>query len=299
MIGAGVHRRQAGFTLVEILVALLIFAIVVALAGSGIVQSMRMQRINEANTGMQGKLRRITEVISQDLRSTVLGGLAIHPYTPSSIAVSFSLADGGQSFQVDESVYTSGSKRIYANAGSAEAVGTNGRRVLVVNAEGEATVQTVGASGTGSLGNSLWSVSHSACTPVPYEYPVRLFVVDSVGYRFDPGPGAGAGTLFRRSMGDAAGEEPVAFGLSEFRIQYAYRGDNGTLRLENQPFTSGNAVLRVTSIGGVAYTLESLQVTVAAEEQIAGGRVVERSYVSQITMPSTGSITFRSVVSCV
>lgn len=287
MRGLHPHERgRAGFTLVEILVALLIFAIVAALAGSGIVSSMRMQQLNEANTSLQGKLRRITEVISQDLRSTVLGGLTSTPYAPTSSAVSFALADGGQGFQVLQTDYTSGQKRIYSNTPPTAL----NRRALVVNGSGEGTVQTItGVSGPSS---GAYALTHNACSTVAFGEPMRLFVVESVGYAFD----SVSGTLSRSTVNGAT--VPVAFGLSDFRIEYAYAAPDGTLQLRTTPYFNGAVPLRVQNVSGVEYTLQSLQVTISAQEAISGGQVVERSYVSQVAMPASGSVNLRSVVSC-
>lgn len=279
-------RRMAGFTLVELLVALFIFSIVAALAGSGIVQSLRMQQLNEANTSLQGKLRRITEVISQDLRSTVLGGLANEPYNPTATSISFALADGGQGFQVLQDDYGTTTKRIYSNV----APNVNGRRALIINGSGEATVQTVSSINGPTSGS--YGIVHATCTPVAFAVPTRLFVVESVGYAFDDV----SGTLSRATVGGNI--EPVAFGLSDFRVEYAYVAANGALQLQSTPFFNGTVPLRIHNISGVDYTLQSIQVTISAEEVVAGGRVVERSYVSQIAMPTTGSVNLRSVVSC-
>lgn len=281
-------RARAGFTLVEILVALLIFSIVAALAGSGIVSSLRMQQLNEANTGLQGKLRRITEVISQDLRSTVLGGLTSSPYPPTSNAISFVLADGGQGFQVLQTNYTNGQKGIYSNA----APTVLNRRALVVNGSGEGTVQTV--TGVSGPSGGAYALTHPNCSTVAFGEPMRLFVVESVGYAFD----SVSGTLTRATFGSPIVYEPVAFGLSAFRIEYAYAAPDGTLELRTTPYFNGTVPLRVQNISGVEYTLQSIQVTIAAQETVAGGQIVERSYVSQIAMPASGSVNLRSVVSC-
>lgn len=284
--------RRSGMTLVEILIALLIFAIVAALAGGGIVQSLRLQRVNEAHTEIQGKLRRITEVIAQDLRSSVLGALVTTPYSPNASQVSFTLADGGQGYQVLDTNYSSTQKRIYATAASAAALGVNGRRLLVVNGSGAATVQTVTAVGTPS--QNRWVLTHNNCSvsTMPHVHPVRAFVVESVGYAFN----SATGTLSRATVGGAA--VPVAFDLSGFRIEYAYRGSDGSLRLEAAPFFASGRPLRVHEISGVTYTLESLQVTVSAQEPSGSGSNAVREYVSQIAMPATGSVSLRSVVSC-
>lgn len=291
--------RRIGFTLVELLVALLIFAIVAVLAGTGIVQSLRLQQSSEAGTALQGKLRRVTEVIGQDVRSILLGGLASYPFASGATSISFSLADGGQGFQVATNEFANTDrKQFFANAASAGALGiATGNRVLMTNAAGAGIVYRVtnpAVASVGGAGSHRWRLRHATCgSAIAYQSPMHMFVVESVGYAFD----AATGTLSRQVANQAS--QPVAFNLSGFRIEYAYRGTDGTLRYEDAALATGGAVARVAVIGGVDYTLESLRVTVAAEEALSGGNTTTREYVSQIAMPPTGTVNLRTVVSCI
>ncbi|MCV5738384.1 prepilin-type N-terminal cleavage/methylation domain-containing protein, partial [Escherichia coli] len=66
-------RRARGFTLIEILVALAVLITVTAIAYNGMIQSLQTQSDQEAATNSQAKLRRVMEVITQDLRSAIFG----------------------------------------------------------------------------------------------------------------------------------------------------------------------------------------------------------------------------------
>ncbi len=282
------RRGAQGITLVELLVALFVFAIVAALASSGIVQSLRVQSVNEANTSLQGKLRRITEVISQDLRSTVLGAVVDTPFASASDQVSFTLAVGGQGFEArriaTDNVWPGASSlRVFADA---QPVAT-GDRILIVNGSGLGTTVPVGSVQT--LSNNRYDVSvGAACTiGISFVHPVRMFVVDAVGYRL-----LANGDLVRQAAG--ADPEALAFDLSGFEVQYGYREQGGGLTMLPAPRSDGGPPLRVDG----DELLESLRVRVSAEQTIFGNRTVERSYVTQIALPPPGSVNLRSVVSC-
>lgn len=282
------QRSAQGITLVELLVALFVFAIVAALASSGIVQALRVQSVNEANTSLQGKLRRITEVISQDLRSTVLGAVVDTPYVSGADQVSFTLAVGGQGFEVrrvssDDVWPGASSMRLFADTQPVAA----GDRILIVNGSGLGTTVPVGSVQT--LSNNRYDVSvGGGCTiGVSFVHPVRVFVVDAVGYQL-----LGNGDLVRQTAG--ADAEALAFDLSDFQVQYGYREQGGALTMLDAPRSAGGPPLRIDG----DEVLESLRVRVSAEQAIFGNRTVERTYVAQIALPPPGSVNLRSVVSC-
>lgn len=281
------QRSAQGITLVELLVALFVFAIVAALASSGIVQALRVQSVNEANTSLQGKLRRITEVISQDLRSTVLGAVVDTPYVSGADQVSFTLAVGGQGFEVrrvsGDPWPDASSLRLFADASPVAA----GERILIVNGSGLGTTVPVGS--VQALSNNRYDVTvgGGCAIGISFVHPVRVFVVDAVGYQL-----LGNGDLVRQTAG--ADAEALAFDLSDFQVQYGYREQGGALTMLDAPRTAGGPPLRIDG----DEVLESLRVRVSAEQAIFGNRTVERTYVAQIALPPPGSVNLRSVVSC-
>lgn len=288
---------RRGFSLIEVLVALAVFSIIATLAGAGIIQALRLQNTNEAATNLQAKLRRVTEVVAQDLRSSMFGGLANEPYAAGTTSLSFVLAEGPQGYQVLPTGGNSFPNRnnvdVFAPVTQALDVGLEGRRALMVNGAGEAivfTVTNVVATSGASSGN--WNVVHAGCNnTIAYVDPVRLFGVQSAGFSFD----AASGELRRQAIGGA--ERVLAFGLSEVAIEYVYAANDGSTLVRAEPFVAGGIPLRIAQVAGVGYRLQSLRVTVAAEEAVAG-RTLERRYVSQIQLPDGGTVDLRSVVSC-
>ncbi|MDF1523828.1 MAG: prepilin-type N-terminal cleavage/methylation domain-containing protein [Trueperaceae bacterium] len=290
-------RRTDGFSLIEVLIALAVFTVVAALAGSGIVQALRLQALNETSTSLQAKLRRVTEVVAQDLRSTMFGGLTDTPVASGATGLSFTLADRGQGYEVlpsgGNSFPNSANVDIFAVAPNAAALGLEDTEAMMVNQTGDAIVFTItNVTGVGPVARQQWNVVHAGCNnTIAYVPPVRLFSVASVGYRFD----ADAGELLRQV--GAAAERVLAFGLSDVAFAYAYEAEDGTTVVRATPFDDGTGPLRIADVGGVIYVLSGIQVTVTAEEG-AGGRTVERSYVAHVRMPDAGTVKLRSVVSC-
>ncbi len=291
-------RRTDGFSLIEVLIALAIFVVVASLAGSGIVQALRLQALNETATSLQAKLRRVNEVVGQDLRSAVFGGLTDTPVASGATGVSFTLADGGQGYEVQPSGGASfphsANVDIFAVAADAAALGLDGAEAMMVNQVGEGIVYTVtNVTRVGPMADQRWNVVHAGCNnTIAYAPPVRLFSVASVGYRFD----ADAGELLRQV--GAGAERVLAFGLSDVTFAYAYEAEDGTTVVRATPFDDGDGPLRVADVGGLAHVLSGIQVTVTAEEGAGGGRTVERTYVSHVRLPDAGTVNLRSVVSC-
>lgn len=291
-------RRRTGFSLIEVLVALAVFGVVLAIAGAGIVQALRLQQLNESATSLQAKLRRVTEVIGQDLRSSMFGTLTGSPVASGGASVSVMLATGNGGYQVlptgGQSFPSSAQLNILADAPDVAALGLEGRYATMTNgANAGVTFQITTVSRVGGPSSSEWNVVHAGCAnTIAWDERTYLSVVELTGYAFDPA----TGTLSRQRAGAAA--RPLAFDLSVFEVGYTYVGDDGTTLNRATPFATADGVpLRVAVDGAAIYVLDSLRVTVSAEEPVAG-RVVTRSYVSQIAMPSTGSASLASVVTC-
>jgi len=282
---------------VEMLIGLAIFATVLALAGGGIVQVLGVQASNEAATSLQSKLRRVSEVVAQDLRSAVYGSLIGQPYPSGSSSISFALADGGSGFAVFDSGGASFPNRnnadVYVPASDAAATGLQGRRAVMVNASGDAIeFQITNVQEVGGSGSQRFNFVHAGCNnTIAFEPPVTLTQVETLGFSFD----AASGEL-RRTVTDGV-ERVLAYDLSEFRVEYVYEGSHGATAVRSEPLLDGGRPLRQGVLGGVPHTLVSLRVTVAAQERLAG-RSVERRTVSQIALPAAGSVQVRSVVSC-
>src|SRR5690554_5365804 len=88
------RHLNRGMTLVEMLIAMAILAVVLVITSSGIIQSLQVNRLAEDAANTQSKLRRISEVVSQELRSAVMGGLTDYPVQSGESSVSFALMSG-------------------------------------------------------------------------------------------------------------------------------------------------------------------------------------------------------------
>lgn len=282
------RRRERGITLVELLIALAVFGIIAALASAGIAQVLRVQSLNEANASLQGKLRRITEVVSQDLRSALLGVVVNAPYASDGDQVSFALAVGGQGFEVrripgDPPFPSANGIQVFADAPPAAI----GQSVMILNAAGEGSVARI-ASVTNAGSNRYDIRLIGGCTnQITFTQPMRAFLVDVIGYRLD------GGDLVRQRVG--AAEEVVAFDIDGFELNYAYRDDDNSMTVLDAPRSDASGTpLRVDG----TEVLESLRVRVRAEQPMIGNRMVERTYVAQVALPPVGSVNLRSVVTC-
>src|SRR5690625_1229342 len=127
--------RQRGVTLVEILVALAVFSVVMAIAYGAINGSLRVQADQEAATTTQGKLRRIVEVITQDLRGAVFGSITTQPYASDNSQVSLLMLTGGAGYTVlQPALSPSFPEESEARSLLNEAERVRGRQAAMINA---------------------------------------------------------------------------------------------------------------------------------------------------------------------
>src|SRR5690554_1229071 len=143
--------RSQGMTLIEMLIALAVFGIVLAMTYTAITGSLRVQAAQEAATTSQAKLRRVIEVISQDLRSAVFGSITDDPYDADSRQVSFMLLAGGAGYPVleEKDFALKNSFDVLIN----DVTGMVGEQVALVNRRGEGVVVPVSNISNGSSGS--------------------------------------------------------------------------------------------------------------------------------------------------
>lgn len=287
---------KRGFTLVEMLIALGILSIVLAVAYAAISQGLRVQSGQEAATATQARLRRITEVFTQEVRSAVLGAVANVPYTSGANSVSFMLLDGGAGFQVTAIDVGSNTLNVY---GTAADVGAAGTQVMLVDSGGQAVLFNVGTNGSGSGGTRLLTPSKGACftgmaasSTTGSNRGSLLFRVKSLGLSYD-----GTDTLYQRERnGDA---QALAFNLTGVQIDYVYRGKTtSTLYTLSAPLTEAGNPTRNSVHNGEPVELLRLQIELRSEGRSLGG-TVERNYVSQVELGSNPSFNIKAVRSCI
>lgn len=291
-------ERTGGFTLIEALIAIAVLGIIITIAYGAIVQGLRVQSSQEAATSSQARLRRITEVFTQELRSAVLGAVSDSPYASSGTAVSFTLLDGGAGYQVTQ-IDVAGNSVTTVSSDSATDLGTTGEQMLLVDAGGQAVIFTLASTPT-SAGSGRYRVSPSgsSCFSGMTSYSgvgnrnALVFKVKTLGISYD----AGADTL-RLTEGGAT-ERPLAFDLSDVVIQYVYREVNsGNLHVEGAPLREGGHPARHSVIGGQPVELVRLQVALASQGRALTGDVT-RNYVSQVELAANPSFSIKAVATC-
>lgn len=293
-------RRRSGMTLLETLVALLVFGVVATIATAGVVNALRVQAVNEAATSAQAKLRRITEVFTQELRSAVLGGVTNAPYASGSSQISFLLLDGGAGYQVQP--HDSGNNQSFVNATNVlvSAAGTlqevradlQSSQVLMVNANGDAVLLDITNVTERGPNTGIFNLVHPACpNTIDYTPNTLIMSVRSVGFALDAD-----GTMYQRT--GSAARLPLAFDLDGLELEYVYQEDDGTPHVLDAPLTDSGAPARRSTIGGAPVTLARVQLTVAAGELGTAGRTVSRSYTGQVEMASNPSFEIARVVDC-
>jgi prepilin-type N-terminal cleavage/methylation domain-containing protein len=278
---------SSGITLVELLAALAVLGIVLTVAYSAMVSGLRVQTDQEAITTSQAKLRRVVEVITQDLRSAVFGSITNQPFVSNDRQISFALIAGGAGYQVlphdsgnNHSFRTANNVQIIATVASAAELDLAGRQAMLVNANRQAVIFNVGnVTQRGGPGSVEWSLVHDNCkNTIDYTPNTLLFRIENLGLRHD----AATRTLYQRST---AGEVPLAFDISGFRIDYVYEGPGGITEVRSSPHLSpgGQPVRRFTRPDGVVLQLVRLQVSISAAAP-SQGRVIERSFTGQVEL---------------
>ncbi|HZJ10126.1 MAG TPA: type II secretion system protein [Trueperaceae bacterium] len=295
-------KRESGLTLIETLVALLVFGVVATIATSGVVKVLHVQATNEAATSAQAKLRRVTEVFTQELRSAVLGGVTNAPYASGSNQISFLLLDGGAGYQVLP--HDSGQNSSFVNANNVDiATGGSlteikadleGSEVLMVNDHGDAVILLItNITQSGGSSSTKFSLKHPACpNTIDFTSNTLIMSVKSLGLSFD----AASGNLFQRI--GAADPVPLAFDMDGVTLEYVYEEADGTPHALGAPLLEDGSPARESQIGGAPVTLARVQMTVSASEGSFGGREISRSYTGQVEMSSNPSFQIDKVVAC-
>ncbi len=294
-------KKVSGFSLLELLVALAILTIILGITYTAITEGLRVQSSQEAATSSQARLRRVTEVFTQELRSAVLGAISNTPYPSSETSVSFTLLDGGAGYQVlphdsgNNSFMSANNVQIIAPVSSESELDLEGNQALMVNASGQAVIFSVGTvSRRGGSGSIEWNVLHPSCAnTIPYTPNTLLFKVKNIGLEYD----AASKTLYQHEGG--SGPLPLAFDLSGLHIDYVYQESDGTPHVYSAPRldADGNPVRQDALPDGTQIQLARLQIAVNSEARALTG-LVKRSYLSQVELSSNPSFQIQAVTTC-
>ncbi len=290
--------RRQGLSLIEVLIAIAILGILIAIAYAAISQGLRVQSTQEAVTSTQARLRRVAEVYTQELRSAVLGAVSDHPYTSDEHSVSFTLLDGGAGYQV--SAIDVANNRLSVVNDTGPGIAVDGDQVMVVDAGGTAAIFQLASNPQATASAGVFDVvpAGSSCFDgmVAADSTLRnrnalLFRVKTLGLRYDPDD-----DILYLTEGSAA-ERPLAFDLSDVTIGYVYREADGTLHVLDGPIRVDGHPARNATIGGEEVELVRLQVQLEGEGRSMAGDV-SRNYVSQVDLASNQSFSVKAVSSC-
>lgn len=286
---------RSGVTLVEVLVALAVFGIVMAIAYAAINGSLRIQADQEAATTTQGKLRRIVEVMTQDLRSAVFGSITNDPYDSDNTQVSFMMLTGGAGYTVlppEPPVDAIGFQ--FDNSATVlmdDASHLVGQQVVMIDAlQRQGVVLTVGSAYEEQPDE--WTLSWVGCrnTHIYNEKNILLFEIETTGLRYDQD----SQTI--RSTSAHHDEVPFAFDISDFRVEYIY--SNGTdIRTETSPHRVGGLPQRSYLEGSATWRLQRLQFVVAAEAE-SRGRSVDHAYTGQVELSGNEDFRVEEIIPC-
>jgi prepilin-type N-terminal cleavage/methylation domain-containing protein len=275
-------RTRKGFSLIEMLVAMAIFAIVAFLTMMIVTQALRYNAQQQATVAAQSKLRRVVEVIGQEVRSAVFGGVASSPYASNNTQLSIYLLDQGAGYSVatETNFETLSSFRILT-----ESQPTFKQVLLVDSQSGNADSSLARLYNVvlpaSNINSNTWQLNHPSCTNgIPHNRFLQAFGVKSLGFRFD----AASKQLMLSEDGI---ETAMAFGITDFKIEYVYQKQSGGApHRRSTPFLNTTTGLpdKIHTEGtpSETYILSELQVTISTEEQ--GKTKVTRTYTGNIPL---------------
>jgi hypothetical protein len=237
----------------------------------------------------------VVEVVTQDIRSAVFGSVTATPFASGQDSISFMLLSGAAGFPVENTSTFSVDTSTVIAARSAEAQLLNGQSVVMVNANGQGVVYTVGS--VSDLGNNRFRLNHGSCrNTIDWGGGVQLFEISQLGLRFD----SEDRTIYQ-SIGDG-NEYPLAFNVDELRLEYTYStgaasATNPTI-VRDSPFLSGGVPTRRYVDGsGFTYILNRVQMVISSLEQ-SRGREIQRTYSGYVDLTSNAHFTLMEVLPC-
>lgn len=281
---------QTGMTLIEVLVALAILGLVFILTSSGIVQGLTVNRLQQDATNTQSKLRRITEVVSQELRSAVLGGVADFPVTSDSDGISFVLLSGGGGVTVlprPGADWGNAENTLVHATDSTALQALVGKPAIMISGSGDALVINQVSSATSER------VRHPGCKiSMDYDPATRLYGIRTIGFTYD----SNTQTLYQRIFDSTEVEElPFAFGLTEFSVGYEYTSRDET-RLLSAPYRVDGNPQPTFKDGGDEFELSRLRLTLASGDD--GGVIHEHVAYVELTGLGNSARPLSSITPC-
>ena len=286
-------KRKQGFTIVELLVAMALLGVVLTLAYGGIVTGARQQRSQEVLSNSQAKLRRVIEVMSQDIRSSIFGSISDTPYSSSNTTLSFTLLAGGAGYQVlpqnTSNTVVAGNLMVISPDVTVAPDLANGQ-ALLVNASGLAVIFPV--AGLTKSASNEWQLNFPSCGSVAYTPNTLIFRVATFGYRWD----ASSKILYYTSAGGS--EQPLAYDISGFSVTYVYLNPaTGALTERTTPERKNTLPQKVVQLSGADWTLTQIKLKLATAP-IIDKKTVERKFETTIDLGATQTLQVNGVRPC-
>jgi prepilin-type N-terminal cleavage/methylation domain-containing protein len=289
-------RETRGFTLIEMLISMAIFAVVAFLTMVVVTQALQYNAKQQATVAAQSKLRRVIEVIGQEVRSSVFGGVAHAPYASNNTQLSFYLLEQGSGYTVATQPFFEGLSSFNILTENEPTlneiilVDSYGDPKVTPKVEPSATLFPV--SGIVSAGTDTWRINHAGCTNgIKHNRYLQAFGVHSLGFRLDA-------ASKRLMLSEDGVEAPMAFGITEFKIDYIYTKGSGGTEKRSTPYLDPITNLPVKILTTKAptpvetYLLSELHITVSTEE--LGKEKVTRTYTGQIPLLISSNNDFKS-----
>lgn len=267
------HKQSTGVSLVEVLIALAVFSVILVIAYMAINGSLQAQSDSEAITSAQGRLRRVTEVLTQDLRSAVFGSIVNEPYSSTDSQVSILMLTGAAGYAVmpPESINGFPDAR-YVEVQGANAADLTGSEVVMINSKSRNGVVLPITSVTSGSIHGTYRLHHNCRNTITYDRNnLLVFAVQSTGVRFDRDA-----QMLRTATGGLE-EAPLAFDISDFQIEYIYTAPGEMPQIHAAPIVneaSGVPVRNYQDGAGTLWTLTRLHFSVSA---LAEGSRVNRN----------------------
>jgi uncharacterized membrane protein YgcG len=247
-------------------------------------------------------MRRVVEVLSQELRGAVLGGISDFPRTSTGSSVSFTLLTGtGGHIVTSHGGWGSEAETHFYEPNPAALNELLSRPALIVNGKGQALI----VSNVDGVDTSVPSVQHTGCTmAIDWTRDTQMFSARALSFHYD----ASQQTLFLTEVLNGVQDTlPFAFGVTQFDIDYEYertfdRQVQEVRRLDAPHTIDGWPVAEFDEAGNT-FELNRLKLTIATLTPDGEG---EREYVGYVEMSGTGDFvgptgeggSFRDLVLC-
>ena len=288
------RKGQVGITLVELLIAMAVLGTVLALAYGTITSGVRSQRLSEANVTTQAKLRRILEVMSQDIRGTVFGSVSNVPYVNSETAISFSLITGGAGYQVLQQGASS-----TIDAGPLSLISNTppilGGQTLLLNGAGNGVIFDVANVAQNASGN--YQITMRSCGSLTYTLNTLLYRINTMGYRYD----SVQKMLYIKAAG-ATNEQPLAYDINAFRITYIYiNSTTGEFVERSAPVTVGGIPQKSYTVPGSSpvqtVSLRQIKLYISSTQKVVG-REIAKSYQTTVDLGYSQALNVKEIRLC-